>query len=98
MIDRIKKNEKRLDEIVESIDNLNSALDKFENQKENIKELNKYYESKTWIKDFDSYNNGKIKGVKAGVLSEDAVWNMNEAINESFYRMERMVEERSEYR
>ncbi len=97
MIERIEENEKRLDEIVESINDLDSALDKFEKQKKNVKKLNKYYTSKQWIKDFDSYDIKKHK-IKAGVLSEDAIWNMNEAINETFYRMERIIGERSEYR
>jgi len=98
MFDRIRKNEKRLDEITESIQELDNALDKFKEQKTNIKELNKYYESKTWLKDYDSYNPKEFKNVKAGVLSEDAIWNMNEAVNEAFYKMERIVGERSEYR
>ena len=98
MLNRVRKNEKRLNEITESIHELDNALDKFKEQKTNIKELNKYYESKTWINDYDSYNPKKFKNVKAGVLSEDAIWNMNEAINETFYKMERIVGERSEYR
>ena len=97
MIERIEENEKRLDEIVKSINDLDSALDKFEKQKKNVKKLNKYYTSKQWLKDFDNFDIKKHK-VKAGVLSEDAIWNMNEAINETFYRMERIIGERSEYR
>ena len=98
MFERVKRNEKRLDEITESIHGLDKALDKFKKQKSNIKNLNKYYESKTWLEDFDNYDPKKFKNIKAGVLSEDAIWNMNEAINETFYKMEKIVEDRSSYR
>ena len=81
MFERVKRNEKRLDEITESIHGLDKALDKFKKQKSNIKNLNKYYESKTWLEDFDNYDPKKFKNIKAGVLSEDAIWNMNEEIS-----------------
>ena len=46
-----------------------------------INALNKYYGSKDWFSDREDYDNNKIPKVKAGVLSEDAIWNMNEEIN-----------------
>ena len=81
-IDRIVKNEERLDNITESVSDLEKALDKFKANIKDIKLLNKYYGSKNWFKDKEDYENDKIPKVKAGVLSEDAVWNMNEDISE----------------
>lgn len=81
MIDRITKNEERLDSILLSIKELGESLDKFNNNRKNLKQLNKYYGSNDWFNDRDDYDNNKISKIKAGVLSEDAIWNMNEEIS-----------------
>ena len=90
-IERISKNEKRLDRINASIKKLNDAIDEFKSNTNDIKLLNKYYGSKSWFKDKDDYESGKIPKVKAGVLSEDAVWNMNEEIKEINKKMNRIL-------
>ena len=87
MIDRISKNEERLDKLLESIKKLNNALDEFESNKKELDLLKKYYGSKNWFKDKELYENGTIKNIKAGVLSEDAVWNMLDEIDELKNRM-----------
>ena len=87
MIDRISKNEERLDKLLESIKKLNNALDEFESNKKDLDLLKKYYGSKTWFKDKELYESEKIKNIKAGVLSEDAVWNMLDEIDELMNRM-----------
>lgn len=89
--DRISKNEERLDNITTSINNLEKSLDKFKNSIKDIKLLNKYYGSKNWFKDKEDYENGKIPKIKAGVLSEDAVWNMNEDISEIIEVMKSII-------
>ena len=81
MIDRITKNEERLDSILLSIKELGESLDNFNNNRKKLKLLNKYYGSNDWFSDREDYDNNKIPKVKAGVLSEDAIWNMNEEIN-----------------
>ena len=81
MIDRIKENEKRLDNVLLSIKKLDEALNDFEINKKNIKILNKYYGSKTWFKDKDLLENGKIENIKAGVLGEDTIWDLLENID-----------------
>ena len=55
---------------------LENALDNFEESQALLKDLNEYYGSKEWFKDKDAYETGKIERIKAGVLSEDAVWNL----------------------
>lgn len=87
MIDRIIKNEERLDKLLESIKKLNNAFDEFESNKRDLDLLKKYYGSKNWFKDKELYENGTIKKIKAGILSEDAVWNMLDEIDELKKRM-----------
>ena len=82
MIERIEENEKRLDNILKCIKELEDALENYKENKKNIELLNEYYGSKEWFKDKEKYEKGKIKKIKAGVLSEDAVWNMNENLKE----------------
>ena len=93
MIDRIAKNENRLDSAKESIKLLEEALDLFENNKKNIRLLNNYYGSNNWFKDKENLEKGIIPRVKAGVLSEDEVWNMNEDIKELIKKMKRIIRE-----
>ena len=91
MIDRISKNEERLDKLLLSVKELEKALENFKASKKDLDLLNKYYDSKNWIKDKDAYENGSIPKVKAGVLSEDAVWNLNEDINDLIKDMKSIV-------
>ena len=90
-MNRIEINEKRLDLINESINELNISLENFKNKKDEIIKLNKYYGSKEWFSDVDKHNAGKLGNIKAGVLSEDAVWNMNENINDLLIEMEKII-------
>lgn len=90
-IDRIKKNEERLDNISDCIKNVENALEKFKKNKKNINMLNKYYGSANWLKDKEAYEKNEIPKIKAGVLSEDAVWNMNDDIKELILEMKSIV-------
>ena len=91
MIERIKENELRFDKILLNIKELEDALNNFKNNEKDLFLLNKYYGSKNWIKDKELYENNKIKNIKAGVLSEDGVWNMLEDINNIINDMELIV-------
>ena len=91
MLDRITKNEERLDNAVLSINKLEEALNEFKTNYKNIKLLNKYYGSKSWLDDKEKYENNEIIRLKAGVLSEDAVWNMNEEIKEIAKEMKNII-------
>ena len=90
-IDRIRKNEERLDNINDCIKNVESALEKFKKNKKNINMLNKYYGSANWFKDKEAYEKNEIPKIKAGVLSEDTVWNMNDDIKELILEMKSIV-------
>ena len=88
---RITKHEEKLDSVLSSVKNLEKALADFKSNKKNIKDLNKYYGSKNWFNDKDKYESKKIPQVKAGVLSEDAVWNMFEDIDDLLLEMQSLI-------
>ena len=91
MIDRIKKNEERLDAALETVKKLEEAIELYKQNKKDISLLNKYYGSKNWFNDKKALEEGKIPKIKAGVLSEDAVWNMNEDLNSALKEMKKII-------
>ena len=91
IINRINENEKRFDLIKENIDKLSFELEKFKSNKKELDLLNKYYESKKWVNDKDMYENNNIPKIKAGILSEDAIWNLNEDINDLINEMNDVI-------
>lgn len=91
MIERISQNEERLDSILLSIKELEDALIKFKSNKKNIDLLNEYYGSTGWFQDKEMYENNILPKVKAGVLGEDTIWNMNDDINNLILEMQSIV-------
>ena len=91
MIERITKNEKRLDKLLKCINNLEKSLNEFKTNKKDLSLLNKYYGSKNWFKDKEEYESNKIPKIKAGVLSEDTIWNMNENVEELLKEMQIII-------
>jgi hypothetical protein len=89
---RIIDNEKRLDTLNNIVLNLDKDLTDLENNLNEYYKLNNYYGSKNWLKDKEDFENGKINNIKAGVLSEDAVWNLDEDINDLLIRMNKLIE------
>jgi hypothetical protein len=89
---RIEDNEKRLDTLNKVVLSLDKHLDDFEDVIHEYYELNEYYGSKEWLQDKEDFENGKIKDVKAGVLSEDAVWDLDERISDLTTRMSGIIE------
>ena len=88
---RIEDNEKRLDKLSKIVSKLNNNLVNFEELIQDYYSLNEYYGSKEWFQDKDAFESGKIKNIKAGVLSEDAVWNLNENIKDLIIKMEEII-------
>ncbi len=97
MIERITQNEERFDKVLDSSKKLEEALTSFESIKKDLLLLKKYYSSKNWIKDKDTYEEKKLN-VKAGVLSEDGIWNMLESIDEIMNDMKRIINDYEENR
>lgn len=90
MIERIEKNEARLDKVSISVKNLSMALDDFKKVSKDLSLLKKYYGSKSWFSDLETYEQNKLS-VKAGVLSEDAVWNILDDIDDLLKEMKKIV-------
>ena len=78
---RITRMEQIFDCLCASLEN--SPEDFFDNP-ENIsmlKTLTDYYESEDWLSDFELDETGRLpKDLKRGVLSEDGVWELLEAL------------------
>ena len=89
---RITKNENFYDSIIPVLRGLEHCINEFESKKDDIELINKYYGSKEWFKDKDEFEKGKIKNIKAGVLNEDAIWNMNEDIDDLISNMKSIIE------
>ena len=78
-IERITHMESLLDKSTEIINRLEQALKDFADLQPNIAELEAYYTSPQWRKDFEADEAGKLpKDLKRGVLSEDGIWNVLE--------------------
>ncbi len=92
MIDRIKINEEKLDTIISVLDELDVSIDKLDSIKDLIKDVNDYYGSKNWFKDKRLLESSKIKDIKAGVLSEDEVWNTLKRINEYIDELNEIID------
>ena len=76
-IDRITHMESLFDKSEEVIKRLETALEDFANLELDIAELEAYYTSPQWRKDFEADEAGKLpKDIKRGVLSEDGIWNL----------------------
>ncbi len=78
-INRIQKMEKRLGHASQVVKKLAAALDDYIETQEDIRALESYYGSDEWKKDLaDDEAHRLPEGLKRGVLSEDAIWNMLE--------------------
>ena len=76
-IDRITHMEALFDKSEEVVRRLEQVLEDFATIAPDIAELEAYYTSPQWRKDFEADEGGKLpKGLKRGVLSEDGIWNL----------------------
>ena len=76
-INRISHMEALFDKSEEVVRRLETALEDFAALQPAIAELEAYYTSAQWRKDFEADEAGKLpKDLKRGVLSEDGVWNL----------------------
>lgn len=78
-LQRIRKMERHLNRASAALKRLSSALDKYDEAKEDIAVLSAYYASNNWKQDFADDEAGRLpKNLKCGVLSEDGIWNLLE--------------------
>lgn len=78
-IERIKHMELQLERATRTIKALSAAMDEYGSVQDAINELEAYYGSEEWKKDFTDDEQGRLPNdLKRGVLSEDAIWNLLE--------------------
>lgn len=76
-IERIQYYEEILDEANRAVSDLSKAIEQYEIVKEKIIELEAYYGSDIWRRDYEDDEAGKLPAdLKRGVLSQDAVYDM----------------------
>jgi len=91
-IERIELMEKHLERASKAVIGLSNALDEFADVQDSLKELEEYYGSEEWKKDFADDEMGLLPpDLKRGVLSEDGIWNLLEEARALLRRKELLV-------
>lgn len=76
-ITRINKYENILNDSNKIIKKVDKYLDEYNAIQDKIKELSTYYGSEIWYQDIEDFDKQLLpKETKAGILSEDAIYNM----------------------
>ena len=76
-VERITKMEGYLDEARAAADALDQALEAYAAVRKKIVRLEAYYTGRQWMNDFEDWEARKLpEGLKCGVLSEDAVYDL----------------------
>lgn len=76
-IERIQYYEEILDEANKVVTDLSKAIEQYEIVREKIIELEAYYGSDTWRRDYEDDEAGNLPAdLKRGVLSQDAVYDL----------------------
>ena len=87
-ITRIQQMERCLDRVSQAVMRLSAALDEYADVQDALRQLSDYYGSDAWKQDFAADSAGlQPPGLKRGVLSEDAVWNLLEDVRDLKERM-----------
>ena len=85
---RIERFEDSLNRAVQAADRLEAALTGWDAVQAEIRALETYYTGPDWKADFAADAEGLLPpGLRRGVLSEDAVWNLLERVRELRSRM-----------
>jgi hypothetical protein len=93
--ERIRQMEQRLNRASAAVMEMSAALEIYIEAQESVTILNEYYGSEDWKSDFAADEAGLLpSGLKRGVLSEDAVWNMLSDCRELDKRMENYLNEK----
>ncbi len=93
-IERIKAMEQHLNRVSQAVMRLSAALDEYAEAQTALHELEAYYNSDEWKRDFADDEAGLLPGeLKRGVLSEDGVYNL---MDEVAYLKSRIVPEKEE--
>jgi len=75
--ERIRRMERYLDRTEKAVDKMSKALKDYEAVQGDFKRLTDYYLGGKWMEDHDADERGELPaGLKRGVLSEDAVYDL----------------------
>ncbi len=78
-IRRIRIYEKKMDDVQTALSELERAIEQWERIQQDIEELETYYQSDQWKRDFRDDEDGKLPAdLKRGVLSEDGIYSLLE--------------------
>ncbi len=76
-VERIQAMERALNEASGAVEALRTALEGYERVRPQLEKLTAYYESRQWMKDYEDDQAGRLpEGLRRGVLSEDAVYDL----------------------
>ena len=76
-IERISLMEDRYDEVTRVLAALDEAIDEYEDFKSELDALKEYMDSGQWKEDYEADEAGQLpSGLKRGVLSQDALYNL----------------------
>ena len=76
-IERIQHFERLLDTVTPALDELEAALDRFDDVQATVQELSAYYGSEEWHADLSEDEAGNLPAdLKRGVLSEDGIYDV----------------------
>ena len=77
LIKRVREMEARFDRLSGIIEALEKAISEFKASKDDLDALRNYMDSGQWLKDYEADEAGMIPdGLKRGVLSEDALYDL----------------------
>lgn len=81
VIERIIRMEQNLDDVNEVLESMDEAAFNSREIQAKIKELSRYYESGSWLKDYERDERGELpKDLKRGVLAQDELFELFEKI------------------
>jgi len=89
----IDKCEEKFNKIMEVLNKLESDIEEFNKVKKYINDIDNYYQSDEFLKDFDDTSINS----KYAILSEDGVWNMFEKIDDLQSEFNDIVDEIYDY-
>lgn len=92
-IERVRKMEQYLDDAATALRGLETALDGYDAALPGLRKLAAYYDSGEWRRDFEADEAGLLPaGLKRGVLSEVAVYDLLTAHGELLRRIQGLSE------
>ncbi|MBQ6493074.1 MAG: DUF4298 domain-containing protein [Erysipelotrichaceae bacterium] len=89
---RIEQMEKLFDEAESSVSEMKKCLDRYIRTQKKIAELEDYYSSGKWRRDYEDDEKGKLpQDLKRGVLSQDGLYDLLNENDELIAKMERFL-------